>query len=166
MKFKIDLTNKKINLIVTAIVLVLGILVGTVTSIDFLEFYNYRTYWNADRDVIDHVEYLSQYSPRLKGTSNDVEIYVSYGTDNTVALVQASRASDFDTVEKITQQHETNGCQIVADTAHYTTVADQEALTLASHIVTMASAQDAINAGEGASDANILDLLNKLAGNV
>ena len=40
--FKLDLTNRKTNLIVTAIVLVLGILVGVVTSIDFLDFYNYQ----------------------------------------------------------------------------------------------------------------------------
>jgi len=149
MKFKLDLTNKKLNLIVTAIILAVGILVGVVTSIDFVEFYNYRTYWNGERDVIDHVEHLSQYSPNLKGKSNDVEIYVSHGSNNTVALVQASKLGEYDTVEKIAQAYEDNNCQIIADTVHYTTVADQQALTLSDHIVTKATAQDAINAAKG-----------------
>lgn len=146
MKFKLDLTNKKINLIVTAIVLALGILVGVVTSVDFLQFYNYQTAWDVDTSVFDHVEYLSQYSPNLKGKSNDVEIYVAYGTNNTVALVSADKLADLDTVEKITEANEAGTCPIVADTTHYTTVADQQALTLDAHRVTLSTTEAAVNA--------------------
>lgn len=148
MKFKLDLTNKKINLIVTAIVLALGILVGVVTSVDFLQFYNYQTAWDVDTSVFDHVEYLSQYSPNLKGKSNDVEIYVAYGTNNTVALVSADKLADLDTVEKITEANEAGTCPIVADTVHYTTVADQQALTLDAHRVTLSTTEAAVNAAK------------------
>ena len=148
--FKLDLTNRKTNLIVTAIVLVLGILVGVITSIDFLDFYNYQTAWDVDPEVFDHVEYLSQYSPNLKGTSNDVEIYVAYGVNNTVALVNTSKLSDYDTAEKIAQAHEENDCVIVAESNHYTTVADQNALVLEDYRVqkeTLESAIDTAKAG-------------------
>ena len=73
--FKIE-KNKR-NLIVTSSILVAASALGIVAGVEFKQFSDYETYFY----VGDHVEVqkFSDYSPNLKGTVGDAEIYKIQG---------------------------------------------------------------------------------------
>ena len=89
--------SKKINIIVTSIILAVALLVAIVTGIEFNSFRNYETEFIVREDVIDDVISYSEYSPNLAGTAGDANFYAIYGTENTVAVVKKDRAAEFAT---------------------------------------------------------------------
>ncbi len=119
-----DLSNKKINLIVTIVVAVLVLALGISASITIVKYYNYETEF-IDNPTVDHVEKLSKYSPSIEGTKNDIEIYVFYGTDNTVALVRTADVDNFATLDAVKASS-----KVYADGQQVDNVADQQALLL------------------------------------
>lgn len=135
---KLNLSNKKTNLIVTAVIALVVIVVGIFASITFVSYYNFETEFIVN-PTVDHIEHLSDYSPSIKGTINDIEIYVFCGTDNTVALVKASEVNDYADVSKIP-----SSAVILADVNQVENVADAEALVVKNY--TKQSKETAINA--------------------
>ena len=89
--------TKKTNLIITSCILVVAIVVGIVTGIEFYDFSNYDTYFYTGN--VDEIQKYSQYSPLLKGTVGDSNIYVMHGSENTVALIKAEDAQTYASVE-------------------------------------------------------------------
>ena len=91
--------TKKTNLIITSCILVVAIVVGIVTGIEFYDFSNYDTYFYTGN--VDEIQKYSQYSPLLKGTVGDSNIYVMHGSENTVALIKAEDAQTYASVESL-----------------------------------------------------------------
>ena len=87
--------SKKINLIITAAILALALVVAIITGIQFSSFRNFETQFNLDR--VDETFKFHEFSPKLKGTAGDSNIYAIYGTENTVAVVHKARAAEFAT---------------------------------------------------------------------
>ena len=90
---KLNLKNKKTNIIFTSIFLALAIAITVITGVQFKQFSNFEAeFYTQD---VDQVLYFSQYSPSLKGSVGDAEIYVKYGNRNAVAVAKAENASNF-----------------------------------------------------------------------
>ena len=96
---KIDLKNKKTNIIVSAVVLAVAFVVALVMGFHFASFSAFVAYFNTDR--VDETQKFSRYSSTLEGTAGDADIFVMIGSENTVALVKKDAQADFDTPEKI-----------------------------------------------------------------
>lgn len=67
-------------LIINVILLILGSLIFVFATISFKKQENYQTKYSV-RDNVTRVEMLSDYSPYLKGTKADTEIYVIEGEE-------------------------------------------------------------------------------------
>lgn len=89
--------SKKINLIITAAILALALVVAIITGIQFSSFRNFETEFVIREGVIDESFKYHEFSPKLKGTAGDSDIYAIYGTENTVAVVHKARAAEFAT---------------------------------------------------------------------
>ena len=101
MKFKFDLKDKKTNIIFTSIILALAIAITAITGVQFRQFSKFETqFYTQD---VDEVLHFSQFSPTLKGTVGDSEIYVKYGNQNTVLVAKADKASAYQTQESLPQ---------------------------------------------------------------
>ena len=94
-KLKIDTSNKKVNLIVSAVCLVIAIVITIISGIQFSSFRNYEAEFVLRDGVVDEVIKFHEYSKHLEGTIADSDIYVINGTENTVALVKADKASGY-----------------------------------------------------------------------
>ncbi|MBQ6884013.1 MAG: hypothetical protein IJO25_06705, partial [Clostridia bacterium] len=96
---KFSLKDKKTNIIVTSIVLVIALVISIVTGIQFRNFSKFQTqFYTQD---VDEVLHFSQFSPSLKGTVGDSEIYVKYGNQNTVLVAKPDKASAYQTKESL-----------------------------------------------------------------
>ena len=136
--------TKKTNLIITSCILVVAIVVGIITGIEFYDFSNYDTYFYTGN--VDEIQKYSQYSPLLKGTVGDSNIYVMHGSENTVALIKAEDAQTYASVESLNNH---DGAIVVA-------VSDSDQMTAASATVTkpvngLADATQVINAVKSGS---------------
>ncbi len=94
-KFKIDVSNKKVNVITSVICLSLALIVAIVSGVQFTEFRYYQTEFILREDVVDEVIKFSEYSKHLKGTTADSDFYVINGTENTVAVVKKENAERY-----------------------------------------------------------------------
>ena len=96
---KFSLKDKKTNIIVTSIVLVIALVISIVTGVQFRNFSKFQTqFYTQD---VDEVLHFSQFSPSLKGTVGDSEIYVKYGNQNTVLVAKPDKASAYQTKESL-----------------------------------------------------------------
>lgn len=68
--------NKKMNYIVTGAILVVAIVIAVISGIQFSKFRHYETKFVVREDVVTRIEKFSKYSPKLKGTEGDSNIYV------------------------------------------------------------------------------------------
>lgn len=136
--------SKKVNIIVTSIVLVIAIAIGIVTGIEFYNFSNYDTYFYTGN--VDEIQKYSKYSPLLEGTPGDSNIYIMYGSENTVALIKADQAETYATLEQLNSHA---SASVVA-------VTGSEQMTAATSTVThsingLADAQQVVNAVKSGS---------------
>lgn len=99
MKKIFDFENKKVNIIVTSVLLVLAILVMVFSGIAFASFREYKAWFDTSR--VDHTYKFSEFSPNLKGTIGDSDIYQITGTQNTVAVVKSGSEADLASVAAI-----------------------------------------------------------------
>lgn len=90
---KKKLNTNKGNLIVTAVVLVLAALLGTVVGIEFKSFSDYEASFYLGR--VSEVQKFSRYAPSIAGTVGDSDIYVIRGTQNTTAVVRADELDKY-----------------------------------------------------------------------
>ena len=98
---KLNLKDKKINIIVTSVILALALVITVITGVQFKQFSNYETqFYTQD---VDEVLHSSQYSPSLKGSVGDSEIYVKYGNQNTVLVAKADKAGSFASLTSTTK---------------------------------------------------------------
>ena len=98
---KLNLKDKKINIIVTSVILALALVITVITGVQFKQFSNYETqFYTQD---VDEVLHFSQYSPSLKGSVGDSEIYVKYGNQNTVLVTKADKAGSFASLTSTTK---------------------------------------------------------------
>lgn len=74
--FKIE--NNKRNLVITSSVLAGALALGIVAGVQFKQFSDYETYFHIRENV--QVEKFSDYSPNLKNTVGDAEIYKIEGS--------------------------------------------------------------------------------------
>ena len=96
---KLNLENKKINIIFTSIILAIALAITAITGVQFRQFSKFETeFYTQD---VDEVLYFSQFSPYLKGTVGDSEIYVKYGNQNTVLVAKPDKASAYQTEESL-----------------------------------------------------------------
>ena len=91
--------DRRSNIIITSIVLVVALLIGILTSIKFVQFRNYEAQFVLREDVIDEVIKFSEYSPHIKGDVADSNIYKIVGSENTVAVVKNN--TELDTLDKM-----------------------------------------------------------------
>lgn len=96
---KLDLNNKRNNIIVTSVIGVLALVVTIVTGVQFTRFRNFNAEFYTGN--VDEIQSYSKYSKYLAGTSGDAPIYIFYGDNNTVAVVRASDADKYDTIDKV-----------------------------------------------------------------
>ncbi len=75
------IVNKKQNYIITAVILVVALIITIISGIQFSKFRSYQTKFVVRENIITRVEKFSKYSPKLKGTIGDSNIYVIEGTD-------------------------------------------------------------------------------------
>ncbi|MDD3171391.1 MAG: succinylglutamate desuccinylase/aspartoacylase family protein [Bacilli bacterium] len=73
--------NKKTNIILTSLLLLLTIVLTFISGKQFSDFANYETEFVLRDDVITRVEKFSEYSPKLEGTIGDSNIYVIEGDE-------------------------------------------------------------------------------------
>ena len=96
---KLNLENKKINIIFTSIILAIALAITAITGVQFRQFSKFETeFYTQD---VDEVLYFSQFSPYLKGTVGDSEIYVKYGNQNTVLVAKPDKVSAYQTEESL-----------------------------------------------------------------
>ena len=145
MKFKFDLKDKKTNIIFTSIILALAIAITAITGVQFRQFSKFQTqFYTQD---VDEVLHFSQFSPSLKGTVGDSEIYVKYGNQNTVLVAKPDKASAYQTKESL------SGAKIVGiDGSTQLAAAINSGLT----VETKPSAHQAILALDSGADVAVL----------
>lgn len=80
MKKEIVLT-KKWNIIITSCIIAVALTITIITGIQFHAFSTYQTKFAIREDVITRIEKFSDYSPKLKGTVGDSDIYVFEGEE-------------------------------------------------------------------------------------
>lgn len=80
--------DRRSNIIITSVILLVALLIGVLTSIKFVEFRNYEAQFVVREDVVDEIIKFSDYSPHIKGDVADSNIYKIVGTENTVAVVK------------------------------------------------------------------------------
>lgn len=136
---------EKKNVVITAVIAVLMIVCGLMTTVDFVHFRNYRAEFVVREEVIDEIQTLSQYSPSLEGTLADVEIYITEGDENTVALAKAEKITELglDTIDGIKDAKRNGKVSIWADSAQIA-IADAQAMQLESSYYTSVSKAEAI----------------------
>ncbi len=122
---KINMENRRTNIIVTSVILAVILAVGIITGINFKSFYNYSTEFVVRSDVVDEIRKLSDYSPSLKGTIGDSDIFVIKGTDNTVAVVRKSEREVFTDTEAFNSD-----IKVAAHAAQVNEVADSRAMNI------------------------------------
>ena len=98
MKF---MNDKKIRLIVTTCILTLVLIIGVITSVNFLKFRNYNTEFVVREDVVGKIYKFSEFSKHLKGDVADSNIYEIQGTDNTVAIVKKDKLANYNKIDNI-----------------------------------------------------------------
>lgn len=99
MKLKLDLTNKKQNIALSAILLAIMIAVAIIMGYQYHAFSAYQAWFYTGN--VDETQKFDRYSETLKGTAGDSEIYVIKGTENTVALTTTENAEKYDSLEKL-----------------------------------------------------------------
>lgn len=144
-----SLFNRKTNLIITSVILAVALVIAVVTSIKFIKFRKFETYFNVREDVIDEIIKFSEYSPHIKGDVADSNIYVINGSENTVAVVKKDKESSLDSIEKM-------------KTASVVGVTGSDQLTAASAKITNIDGVDASNIAltkvkNGNADVAIVD---------
>ena len=97
----LDCNNKRINLIVSLVILTIIFGIGVVTSVNFIKFRNYEAKFVVRDDVVGRVYKFSEFSKHLKGDVADSNIYEIQGTENTVALVNIEKADEYNSLEAI-----------------------------------------------------------------
>lgn len=75
----INLFNKHQNLLVNIALLIIGVILLVFGSISFLSYSKHKTDYVIREDVVSRIEKLSKYSPNLKNTSADSDIYIIEG---------------------------------------------------------------------------------------
>lgn len=141
MKKIFDFENKKVNLIVTSVLLILAILITVFSGIAFASFRNYEAWFDTSR--VDHTYKFSEFSPNLKGTIGDSDIYQITGSKNTVAVVKSGSEADFANVAAVKTANSVVG------------VAGSESLTIATEALsgtTIATEADAKTALDKVAD--------------
>lgn len=73
--------TKKLNIIITSVILALALIVTIITGINFYKFSHYQTKFVVREEVVTRIEKFSDYSPNLKGTVGDSDIYVIEGEE-------------------------------------------------------------------------------------
>ncbi len=137
---KLNISDKKTNIIITSVILALALAAGIVVAVDFISFRNYETYFNTD--LVDEIQHFVDYSPNLKGTVGaETAIYIKYGAENTVALVKKTEAGNYDTAEKIN-----NGTAAVYGVAGSSQLAAAAATLTSKTITGVPSAEAAVSA--------------------
>ena len=96
-----DWLKKNKNIVLTSVILVIALVIGIITGIQFYRFSNYNAYFFTDG--ADEIEKYSKYSPSLEGTVGDANIYIMHGKENTVAVVRSVDAEKYDSLEKVSQ---------------------------------------------------------------
>ena len=76
---KIDCNDKRINLVVSLVILVIIFGIGIVTSVNFIKFRNYEAKFVVRDDVVGRVYKFSEFSKHLKGDVADSNIYEIQG---------------------------------------------------------------------------------------
>jgi len=87
--------SKKFNIIITSAILVVALVIAIITGIQFQSFRTFQTEFNTDN--VDETFKYHEFSPHLKGTAGDSNIYAIYGTENTVAVVSKANAAAYAT---------------------------------------------------------------------
>ncbi|MCM1043191.1 MAG: hypothetical protein NC350_03155 [Corallococcus sp.] len=103
---KLNMLDKKTNIIITAVILAIALAIGVVCAVDFISFRNYEAYFSPTMvdgtPSYDEIQHFVDYSPRLgNSVAGNTAIYIKYGTENTVAVVKAADAEKYDTLDKI-----------------------------------------------------------------
>lgn len=73
---KKNFLTKKMNYIITGSIIAIAILIAVITGIEFTKFRNYETKFVVRDEVVTSIEKFSKYSPNLKGTIGDSNIYI------------------------------------------------------------------------------------------
>lgn len=73
--------TKKLNYIITGGILLVALIITIITGITFSKFRNYETKFVVRENVVTRIEKFSKYSPKLKGTEGDSNIYVIEGAE-------------------------------------------------------------------------------------
>ncbi len=71
--------SKKLNIIVTSVILGLTLVITIITGITFKKFTNFKAYFYTGGTT--EIQKLSKYSPNIEGTAGDTDIYIIKGPD-------------------------------------------------------------------------------------
>lgn len=96
---KLSMDNKKHNLVLTCVLLAVVLVVAIVLGFYFESFRTFQTWFYTE--LVDETQQFSVYSSSIEGTTGDSEIYIMYGTENTVALVRAEDAETYSEADAI-----------------------------------------------------------------
>ncbi len=139
---KLSLKNQKTNIVVTAIILAIALVVGSIVAVDFVSFRQYNAYFNTD--LVDEIQHFVDYSPNLKGTVGaDTAIYIKYGSKNTVALIKAENADQLNTLDSLNA----TGKHICGITGSESLTIAKASLTTVNEVADVVAAAAAVKAG-------------------
>lgn len=94
--------SRRSNIIITSAILVVALVIGIITSINFVSFRKDEAKFVVRDDVVDEVIKFSDYSPHIKGDVADSNIYKIVGSENTVAVVKSD--SDINSLDTMKQK--------------------------------------------------------------
>ena len=100
MKF-LNMDDKRIRIAVSSVILFIVLLIGALTSVNFIKFRNYEASFVIREDVVGKIYKFSEFSKHLKGDVADSNIYEIDGTENTVAVLRKVDVNNYKTAEEL-----------------------------------------------------------------
>ncbi len=73
--------TKKTNILISSLLLLMTVILTVISGYDFRKFANYETEFVVREEIVTRIEKFSKYSPKLKNTIGDSNIYVIEGEE-------------------------------------------------------------------------------------
>lgn len=73
--------TKKTNILISSLLLLMTVILTVISGYDFRKFANYETEFVVREEVVTRIEKFSKYSPKLKNTIGDSNIYIIEGEE-------------------------------------------------------------------------------------
>jgi len=127
---KIEIKNqRKLNIIITSVILLIALVLTVYSGKLFSDFSKYETEFVIREDVVTRIEKFSKYSPRLKNTAGDSDIYVIEGAEPGPSLLILGGAHPNEPASQLTSTLILENIEVTKGTVYIVTETNKSAFT-------------------------------------